>query len=248
VERRPSGAVLTPLGEAVAARARRMLDLAEEIEGVARRADEPLVGPLRLGAIPTLFPYVLPWALPELRARHARLELICREALTSELVDALRRREIDCALAAEPIDDLSLDRAPLFDEPLVAALPPGHPLSARPAVSAADLAREKVLVLGEGNCLRDQSIAICGAEAAGEDNYRATSLETLRSLVASGEGVTLIPALAAREGADVALRPIEGSAERRICLYFTRSSARRAEYRLLAEAIRAALPVAVGAI
>ncbi len=245
VERGARGATLTSLGESVAARARRMLDMAEEIEGVARRADEPLVGPLRMGAIPTLFPYVLPWTLAALRARHPRLELICREALTADLIDALRRREIDCALAAEPIEASGLERAPLFDEPLLAALPPGHGLSEQGAVSAADLARENLLLLKEGHCLRDHAIAACGAGALGDGNYRATSLETLRSLVAAGEGVTLIPAMAGREGEDIVLKPLETPAARRICLYFLKTSARRADYRMLAKTIGAALPAAV---
>lgn len=242
IERGAGRAALTALGESVVDRARRMLALAEEVEGAARRGPAPLVGPFRLGVIPTLCPYLLPWALPALRARYPRLDLVCRETQTAEALTALRRRDLDAAVAAEPIEDAAVEALPLFDEPFLAALPASHRLAAAGAVSSADLARERLLVLDEGHCLRDQALALCAAAAPDAAGYRATSLETLLGLVAVGEGVTLAPALAAAGRASPALRPIDPPVSRRLVLVHARGGARRAEMRLLAAALRATAP------
>jgi LysR family hydrogen peroxide-inducible transcriptional activator len=233
---------LTPLGERVLERARRMLDLAEEVKGAARRACEPLVGPFRIGVIPTLCPYFLPWALPALRARFPRLELITRELRTEDALTELRRRGLDAAVVAEPATDAALRTEPLFSEPFLAALPADHPLAGRAAVSAAALAGERVLVLEEGHCLRDQTLAYCETTAPDPAGARATSLETLLGLVAVGEGVTLAPALAAQGRLAPAMRPLSPPAARRLVLVSAAASARRSEMRLLADALREAAP------
>ncbi len=233
---------LNALGERVVARARTMLDLAEEVKGVARRGDSPLLGPFRLGVIPTLCPYLLPWALPALRARFPRLELVCREVQTAEALIALRRRELDAVIAANPIDAAGVETAPLFDEPFLAAVPPDHPLAGEEAVSLAAFARERLLVLEEGHCLRDHALSLCDAADPGAGGARATSLETLLGLVGVGEGVTLAPALAAHGRASPALRPFDPPVSRRIVLAHATGAARRGEMRLFAGALRAAAP------
>jgi LysR family hydrogen peroxide-inducible transcriptional activator len=241
IARTSTGARLTPMGEQVAQRARGILELAEEIKGVARRGEAPLIGPFRLALLPTLAPYCLPWALPALRARFPRLDLICREMQTAEALTALRRRELDAALVALPIAVPGIETIALFDEPFLAALPPGHRLTGSGPLRPEALARERLLVLEEGHCLRDQALELCGGEA-GASGFRATSLETLLGLVSIGEGATLVPAMAAGDRAAPQTRPFDPPLSRRIALTHARAAARRGEMRLFAGALRAAAP------
>jgi len=234
---------LTPLGRSVVERARGILSEADEIASIARRGEEPLAGPRRIGIIPTLCPYLLPWALPALKAAHPKLDLICREVMTSSIVAAVKARELDWGLIAEDTADPALVTHFLFDEPFYAALPPDHPLAAHDTVAQALLCTERVLVLGEGHCLRDQTRLLCNAGAGMADDIQATSLETLRGLVAAGQGVTLIPALARRNAeTDIALRPLSPPASRSIRLVTRRADPRRDEAALMADALRAAVP------
>ncbi|MEM1422245.1 MAG: LysR substrate-binding domain-containing protein [Pseudomonadota bacterium] len=242
---RGGGAALTPLGEKVLERARRILSETDAILGVAQHRVAPLVGPRRLGVIPTLCPYLLPWALPALRNAHERLELICLEEITERLIDRLRRREIDWAIAAAPIDDPGLEAHPLFDEPFYAALPEKHPLAKKAKTTQAALAEEKVLLLAEGHCLRDQTLTLCGTGAPNREDTRATSLETLRGLVAAGQGTTLMPALATRENDGTAIKPLSPPAARRIVLVARRGAEARGEARAVSETLRKAAPKSV---
>lgn len=235
-------ATMTPMGEAVVERARAMLALADEIKGAASRGAEPLIGPLRLGVIPTLCPYMLPWAVPALRSRFPRLDLMCREMRTEEALVAMRRRELDAAVLAEPVDAAGIQALALFDEPFLVALPPGHRFMALTAVAPLSLGAERLLVLEDGHCLRDQALDFCGGAAPDAAGYRATSLETLLGLVAAGEGVTLAPALAVKGRDAPALRPFEPPIGRRLTLAHALGGARRAEMRLLAQALRDAAP------
>jgi len=234
---------LTPLGRSVVERARGILSEADEIASIARRGEEPLTGPRRIGIIPTLCPYLLPWALPALNAAYPRLDLICREAMTGPVVAAVKARELDWGLIAEDAHDPALTSHTLFKEPFYAALPPAHPLAGGEAVAQSALCTERVLMLGEGHCLRDQTRLVCNASVAGNDDIQATSLETLRGLVAAGQGVTLIPALARRAGErDIVLRPLTPPASRTIHLVTRRADPRRREAEMLAEVLRAAVP------
>jgi LysR family hydrogen peroxide-inducible transcriptional activator len=161
---------------------------------------------------------------------------------TEEALSALRRREIDAAVVAEPIEAPGVAAAPLFDEPFLAALPPGHPLARGGPVAPAALGAERLLVLEEGHCLRDQTLAACRADAPDPSGARATSLETLLGLVAVGEGVTVAPALSVAGRSTPALAPLAPAASRRLVLAHARGGPRRAEMRLMAEALRAAAP------
>jgi len=237
---------LTTLGHAVVSRARGILTEVDEIASIARRGEEPLAGPRRIGIIPTLCPYLLPWALPVLQLNHPRLDLICREAMTDSVVAAVKARELDFGLIAEEPGDPALAMQPVFDEPFFAALPLTHPLALRETVPQRALSSERILVLGEGHCLRDQTRAVCNAAIEPSNDIQATSLETLRGLVTAGQGVTLLPALARREAeTDLALRPLDPPASRTVCLISRRADPRRDEASLLADSLREGAPSCV---
>jgi LysR family hydrogen peroxide-inducible transcriptional activator len=238
---------LTPLGGMVVERARGILSEADEITSIARRGEAPLAGPRRIGIIPTLCPYLLPWALPALKATYPRLDLICREAMTATILTAVKARELDWGLIAEDPHEPALTASPLLDEPFFAAMPQGHRLAAQETVSQASLCTEKMLMLGEGHCLRDQTRLLCNAPNGGGD-IQATSLETLRGLVAAGQGITLLPALARRDvETEIVLRPITPPAGRTIHLIARRADPRREEVALLHGVLSGAVPKAATA-
>lgn len=243
---RGASITLTPLGKAVVSRARGILSEADEITSIARRGEEPLAGPRRIGIIPTLCPYLLPWALPAFKAEHPRLDLICHETMTDAIVSAVKARELDWGLIADDPDDPSLIAQSLLEEPFFAALPPGHPLTKKRHVLQSELSAERILVLGEGHCLREQTQAVCNAASVAGDDIRATSLETLRGLVAAGQGVTLLPALARRDvETDLELRPLKPPASRTVYLISRRADPRRGEAPMLGETLRSAAPNSV---
>ena len=240
---------LTPLGRAVVSRARSMLSEADEILSIARQGEEPLTGPRRIGIIPTLCPYLLPWGLPALKKIHPRLDLICREAMTGPVISAVKSRELDWGLIAERPGDPTLKVHTLFDEPFFAAVPPGHPLADRKHIAQSSLCNERILLLVDGHCLRDQTQAVCNAAVGVGDDIQATSLETLRGLVAAGQGVTLLPALARRaDDTSLEIRPLRPSANRTIYLISRQADPRREEAVLLSKTLREAAPPSVKAV
>src|ERR1700684_1775978 len=201
IERNARSFSLTPIGQNIVAKARRMLRQVDDLQSTARTALGPLVGPLKLGVIPTLAPYFLPWLLPLVKGHYQRLQLVVHEDLTGHLLERLRNYHIDAALLALPLDGEDFEELPLFDEPFWFACPVRHPLAKLTAVTEADLCDERMLLLADGHCLRGQALAACGrvaGEEAGIDDFRAASLETICQLVAAGFGCTLLPALAAR--------------------------------------------------
>ena len=237
---------LTPLGSAVVSRARGILSEADEITGIARQGEKPLAGPRRIGIIPTLCPYLLPWALPALKRDFPRLDLICREAMTGAVITAVKSRELDWGLIAEEPEDTALTAYRLFEEPFFAALSASHPLASHKQISRTAFCAEKVLVLGEGHCLRRQTRALCGPGARAGDDIQATGLETLRGLAAAGYGVTLLPAMACRGGgAGLALRPLRPAAGRAVYLIARRTDPRRTEAALFAGTVQKAAPDSV---
>jgi LysR family hydrogen peroxide-inducible transcriptional activator len=248
VERTSKRVALTPVGASVVDQARRVLDECQAIETIAREGQEPLSGPFRLGVIPTLGPYALPWLVPPLREAHPDLELVLREDFTDNLLEALRSHAIDAALLALPVPGDDLRAEPVFDEPFWLAAPVDHPLAARQRLRQSDLKGHRVLLLGEGHCFRDQALDVChesGAQAESED-FRATSLETLFQMVRAGLGCTLLPALALpaheRDPA-VALHPfVRPAPMRRIAVVWRKSFPRPGDCALLARSIRESLP------
>jgi LysR family hydrogen peroxide-inducible transcriptional activator len=245
---------VTPVGEQIVAKARRMLAEAESIVELAQQKTGPLTGPLNLGVIPTLSPYLLPWLWPALKKAWPDLRLIVHEDLTNHLLERLKAHRIDAALLALPIEDEELEALALFDEPFFLACPPGHPLARLKRVRQADLRKEHLLLLTDGHCLRDQALAVCGFAAAPPEeegtDFRASSLETIRQMVAAGMGCTLLPAMALGRGQDrhLAVRPLADKASRRIGLVWRKTYPKAADLELLAGAIRRNLPSAVHAV
>jgi LysR family hydrogen peroxide-inducible transcriptional activator len=197
IERRPRRVGLTPAGEAVVERARRMLRDAEDIRALARASQDPLGGQLKLGLIPTLGPYLLPRVAPRIRKALPKLQLMLHEYQTAPLVDRVVAGDLDVAILALPADTKGLVTRSLFAEAFLVAMPEHHRLTARKRLTIGDLAGEKLLLLEEGHCLRDQALEVCARAGTGEQDFRATSLETLRQMVAAGLGITLLPRLAA---------------------------------------------------
>jgi len=204
-ERRPRKVSLTDAGRRIVERARHITQEAEDIRELARASRDPLSGRLRMSLIPTLAPYLLPRVAPRLRKQLPGLQLMLYEHQTAPLLAKLRDGELDLALLALPADTVGLETRSLFAESFVVAMPRGHRLTARKRLKPADLAGETLLLLEDGHCLRDQALEVCGNVGTSEvQDFRATSLETLRQMVAAGLGITLLPRLAA-EG------PIAGS-------------------------------------
>ena len=197
VERRPRKVALTVAGEAVVERARRMLRDAEDIQALGRASQDPLAGQLRVGFIPTLGPYLLPRVTPRIARALPKLQLMLYEYQTATLVERTVRGELDLAILALPVDTKGLATRSLFAEAFLVAMPERHRLTAKTRVKASDLSGEKLLLLEEGHCLRDQALEVCARVGTEEQDFRATSLETLRQMVAAGLGLTLLPRLAA---------------------------------------------------
>jgi LysR family transcriptional regulator, hydrogen peroxide-inducible genes activator len=188
---------LTDIGERIVERARRVLDEAREIEELARSFQDPLAGELRVGFIPTVGPYLLPHIAGPLRERFPRLKLLLLEHQTHRLVELLKSGEIDVGVLALPIPAERLVTRTLYAETFQVALPSIHRLARRRRLSLDDLDGETLLLLEEGHCLRDQALAACRLARVREaPDFRATSLETLRQMVAAGVGITLLPSLA----------------------------------------------------
>ncbi len=195
-ERSSSDVRLTPLGEQVAAQAERVLEESARLDEIAVQGKDPLVGPLRLGVIYTIAPYFLPRLIPALHARAPLMPLYLQENFTVRLAEMLRRGELDVAVLALPFSEPGIVTRPVYDEPFCVAMPNGHPLCKRKSVSAASLAAEQLLLLGQGNCFRDQVVQACPhlTEPGGfERALEGSSLETLRHMVASGAGISVVP-------------------------------------------------------
>ena len=212
VERAPNNVSLTQAGAEIVARARRILEAADEVVTLAASQRDPLAGKLRVALLPTIGPYLLPRVAPLVRKSLPRLELRLYEYQTGPMLEKLRAGELDVGILALPVDLTGLQARELYREAFVVALPDQHPLAARESVRVADLQDEKLLLLEEGHCLRDQAREVCSRVGVrDQQDFRATSLETLRQMVATGAGITLLPELAGRgayrNARGVALRP-----------------------------------------
>src|SRR4030081_2723611 len=189
--------MLTPLGKEIATRARRLRVHAEELVGLPRNAQEPLSGPLRFGIIPTVGPYVLPSLLPHLGAALPKLKLYVREAPTAVLLDKLAGGELDILLVAIPYELGDVEAMEIAKDPIVVAMPCNHPLGHRKVVGRDDLAREQLLLIEDGHCLRSHSLQACRiVDPIRNEGFQATSLRTLVQMVGAGLGITLVPQIA----------------------------------------------------
>lgn len=231
VERAPRKVMLTPAGHDMAERARRVLAEVAQMKEAARRSRDPEAGTVRLGIFPTLGPYLLPHVVPRLRERFPRLELLLVEEKSPVLLDRLHEGRLDAALLALPLHDESLHVEFLFEEPFLLAVPVRHRLADAPSLDMADLAGERLLLLEDGHCLRDQALDVCRMAGASEKSeFQATSLETLRQMVAAHVGVTLLPVLSVKppvaRSEDIHLVPFrDPPPSRRIAMAWRRSSA-----------------------
>ena len=196
-ERGSRAATPTVNGRAIIRQAQVVLDEAERLRALARAAQDPLTGPFHLGVIPTAGPYLLPLVLPTMRQRWPNLQLLLREEQTAQLLERLRAGSLDAAILSLPLDGDDLHCEPLLSEPILLALPRGHPLARRKEIPQNALASQRVLLLENGHCLRDQALSICQSMGSGErHDVHAAGLETLRQMVMAGAGVALVPELA----------------------------------------------------
>ncbi|MEQ1662559.1 MAG: LysR substrate-binding domain-containing protein [Thiobacillus sp.] len=244
----------TPTGKEILAAARRIVEETERIRELSRHAQNPMARTLNLGVIPTLGPYYLPHALTLIHKKHPDLRLLLREELTPLILDHLADGQLDAGLLALPVTDDSLRVEPLFVEPFYAALPAGHRLAERESVGVPDIMGEKLLLLDEGHCLRDQALDVCGTGSRGREEVRATSLETLRQMVGMGLGVTLLPALSIDAGPRVSKKSVEVRAFKRpvpgrtIGLVWRRRAPFPETFERLSATLKAGLPAGVVAI
>lgn len=232
VERAPRKVMLTPAGLEAAARARTIVAEVEQMKEAARRSRDPEAGTVRLGIFPTLGPYLLPHVIPNIRERFPQLELLLVEEKSDELLNRLREGRLDAALLALPLDDDQLHAEFLFEEPFLLAVSSQHPLARRQHLDVQELSTQRLLLLEDGHCLRDQALAVCRLFGANEKSeFRATSLETLRQMVAADVGITLLPTLSVKPPVPRSdnIRLLEFSGDdrpsRRIAMAWRRTSA-----------------------
>jgi len=233
IERAPKRVALTAAGEEIVERARRILDASEEIVEIAKGHRDPLAGRLKLALLPTIGPYLLPNIATKLRKHLPRLELMLYEYQTDVMLEKLHTGEIDVGILALPVATDGLETRELYKEPFTVAMPSDHRLSGRASIKVDDLRDETLLLLEDGHCLRDQALDICAGSGLHEkQDFRATSLETLRQMVASGIGITLLPELAGRgaygAARGVTIKPfVRPVPTRTIGAVWRKSSARR---------------------
>lgn len=250
-ERTNRSVEITPIGTSILAHARLLLEQAEAIEQVARAHQDPLAGPLRIGAIPTLSPYLMPLILVPLKRRFPQLKLVLSEEITEALISRLHQHELDAILIATPAEDPDLEEMPLFEEPFWLAHPRDHPLYEKDEISQQDLESIDLLLLAEGHCLTHQVMEVCRLVERPQQgemaDLRAASLETLLQLVGAGFGCTLVPALAIRGGwmtdsGIIARRLDLPDAYRRISLVYRRTFPRWPALESFSIVIREHLP------
>jgi LysR family hydrogen peroxide-inducible transcriptional activator len=246
VERTRRVVRFTPLGLRIAEKARRILAQAEELSDMARAAGKPLSGELRMGVIPTIAPFLLPALLPRLREEWPDLKLYLREEPSQAACDSLHRGQLDCVLLALPYGCGEVDSAQLFEDRLHVAFPPTMADQIPDHVTPASIDEEKLLLLEDGHCLKDHVLAACNRpELRAEAAMLGTSLHTLVQMVAGGLGLTMVPEMAIDagilRGTGVISRPLEADhPSRRIALIWRKGSPREKEFRILAEALKAA--------
>ncbi len=201
-ERGSAEVSVTPLGEQIVRQAQQVIEQAQAIREIAKLGKDPVSGPLRLGVIYTIGPYLLPDLVKQAIERLPQMPLMLQENFTAKLLDMLRMGELDCAIMAEPFPDNGLAVAPLYDEPFQAAVPATHPFAQRPQITAEELKNETMLLLGTGHCFRDHVLAVCpeytrfASQAEGiRKSFEGSSLETIKYMVAAGMGVTVVPQL-----------------------------------------------------
>jgi LysR family transcriptional regulator, hydrogen peroxide-inducible genes activator len=249
VERRPGEIVLTDIGIEVMKRGGRVLSETRDLVDFARHYGRPLTGRLRLGVIPTIAPYLLPCILPALQHRCPELRVELRESQTKVLLDELTRGALDLVMLALPVAEGELEAMPLFDDPFLLAVPAGDPHPESAPVNVDDIDHERLILLEEGHCLRDQALAYCGNGGhGGAMGLGATSLTTVMQMVANGYGVTLVPQVAVdvevRDERIKLLRLVPPQPGRTIGLVWRQTSPRKVDFIALGQLITETLGIA----
>ena len=240
---------VTPLGGDIVRQAQVVIEEANSIREIAKRGRDPLAGPLRLGVIYTIGPYLLPALVRQVIERTPQMPLLLQENFTTKLLDMLRTGELDCAILAEPFPDAGLALAPLYDEPFRIAVPASHRLAQQTHISAEALKQETMLLLGNGHCFRDHVLEVCpefarfasGAEGI-QRSFEGSSLETIKHMVASGMGLTVLPSLSVPAEPQAHLRFLDFEApvpSRRVVLAWRRSFTRYEAIAALRNAVMA---------
>jgi LysR family transcriptional regulator, hydrogen peroxide-inducible genes activator len=220
-ERGTSEVSVTPIGEQIVTQAQRVLEQTLAIKEIAKQGKDPLVGPLRLGVIYTIGPYLLPTLVKQMIKRVPQMPLMLQENYTLKLIELLKQGEIDVAIMALPFPETGLTLRALYDEPFVVALPSGHAWEKRAKIDPDDLKQETMLLLGSGHCFRDHVLGVCpelmrfSQNADGiQKTFEGSSLETIRHMVASGVGITVLPRMSVSE-----VRPHAGGVDSGLLSY-----------------------------
>ncbi|MBI3915490.1 MAG: hydrogen peroxide-inducible genes activator [Betaproteobacteria bacterium] len=251
-ERSAAEVAVTEIGEKVVEQSQRVLEQANAVKEIAKQGKDPLAGPLKIGVIFTIGPYLLPKLIPILHQRAPQMPLVIEENYTAALAEKLKWGDIDVAIIALPFDEPGMNLLAVYDEPFVVAVPREHPWAKKKSIRADDLAKESLLLLGTGHCFRDQVLNACpalnrssGSPGSIQKTVEGSSLETIRLMVASGLGVTVLPASAlpqkAARGDLLAYVPFTRPApDRRVVLAWRKSFTRTAAIETLREAMLAA--------
>ncbi len=245
-ERGPRRVTLTPAGQRVVQQARVVLDECDRLRHAAEEVSDQIAGPFKLGAIPTVGPYLLPHTLPVLKREHPEMELLIREEVTASLIQRLIASDLEAAIVSLPIDEPAVVTREVLDEPFVAALPPDHPLAKHKRVKPEALNGEKMLLLEEGHCMRAQILSLCDRRRRDPSEFQANGIESLRQMVGAGLGCTVLPMFAAMgpfaEHSSVQVRPFAGPTPKRpLVLAWRRSCPRGRALEKLADAMSGAL-------
>lgn len=250
-ERAKNEVTPTPVGERIVEQARRVLEELEGVKRIAQQAQDPLAGPLRIGAIYTIGPYLFPRLVPLLHEAAPRMPLVIEENYTARLRERLVQGELDAVLVCLPFEEPGVATLPLYDEPFVVMVPAAHPWARGEHVATDDLATQTVLLLGAGHCFRDQVLAACpscvgppAAEGGLQKAVEGSSLETIRHMVASGMGITVLPCTATSGPGHyastlTAIRPFVDPPQRRVALVWRVTFPRPQAIEALRQAIRA---------
>jgi len=246
-ERGPGEVSVTPVGQRVVEQAQRVLEEASRVKELAAAGHDPLAGTLRLGAIYTIGPYLLPKLIPVLRRMAPAMQLMIQENFTHRLAEMLKQGEVDVILVALPFSESGVATRAVYDEPFLVAVPQGHPLEKKRHITSDELARESLLLLGSGHCFRDQVLDLCSnvqrtKRGALARTLEGGSLETIRQMVASGVGVTVLPATAVQPGESsgglIRIRPFARPVpDRRVVLAWRKSFPRPEAVEALRQAI-----------
>ena len=230
IERTTKSVMLTPVGEEIVAISKNILVEIDDIKTAALNAQDPFTGDIKLGALPTIAPFLLPKVTRTISTTLPNIRLLLVEEKNETLVAMLHNGELDCAILALPIEHTNIEYVKLFEDPFYLAVPQSHPLSKRKRIRQSEITSESLLLLSEGHCLRDQALKVCNLmDTADNQDFRATSIETLRQMVASGIGITLIPKIAQKDTDGLAYIPFEKPSPSRTIALVWRTSSPRTE-------------------